>query len=128
MSVHYNFRLGFINNPLHPITMEQDITQKALRLLEIVEEAKQLIAEIEKYAKPQRYAEFKDIFIAQLDIPKGSLTTRFMKICYNNGIVTLQELLNTPASLFKKCNNSGSKTILWARQAIQDRYGVVWEK
>ena len=108
--------------------MEQNITQKALRLLEIIEEAKQLIAEIEKCAKPQRYAEFADITIAQLDIPKGTLTTRFTNICYNEDITTLQELLNTPPSLFRKYRNSGRKTILWARQALQDRYGVVWKK
>ena len=109
--------------------MEQsEATQKAIRLCELIAEAKQIISELEDYATTKKYAEFKDINLKTLPMPEGPLKTRFINsVCYCGNLESLQDLLLTPVATAKKFRNMGKKSLELAQQVIKENYGVEWK-
>ena len=109
--------------------MEQsETTQKAIRLCELIAEAKQIISELEDYATTKKYAEFKDIHLKTLPMPEGPLKTRFINsVCYWGNLESLQDLLLTPVATAKKFRNMGKKSLELAQQVIKENYGVEWK-
>lgn len=107
---------------------QSEAIQKAIRLSEIIAEAKSIIRELEDYATTKKYAEFKDIHIKSLPLPEGPLRTRFINsACYWGNLESLQDLLLTPVATAKKFRNMGKKQIEMAQQVIKETYGVEWK-
>ena len=106
---------------------QTEATQKAIRLSELVAEAKQIIEELEAYAESKRYAEFKDISILSLPMPEGPLKTRFINsVRHDGGVETLQDLLLWSVRDIMRFRNMGKKSVELAQQTIKEHYGIDW--
>ena len=107
---------------------QTEITKKAIRLGELVAEAKQIIEELEAYATFGKLADFKDLPITEIPMPKGPLRTRFLNgVWFGGNIKTLRDLLLHSASEVETYRNMGKKSVVIAQQAIKEAYGIDWK-
>ena len=92
---------------------KEEITQKLERLQEIIAEAN----EINELAYTP---------VASLIIAQGGLQTKFLNVCSNADIKTIQQLIDVGYHKFKQHRNCGKMTADLVRKALREQYHVQW--
>lgn len=103
---------------------EKDINKRLARLHDIIGEAREIIAELEEYAKGKDV--LNDIPVESLSVGDGAIQTRFLNICQHGYIRNIRELIDCGSSQFRKMRNSGNKTTDMVADALKRQYNVEW--
>lgn len=103
---------------------KDEITQKLTRLQDIITEAKEIIASLEEFCKEKDELAYTPV--ETLIIARGGLQTKFLNVCSDAHIKTIQQLIEVGYHDFKKFRNCGAKTADLVREAIQKEYQVKW--
>ena len=103
---------------------KEEITQKLERLQEIIAEANEIIISLEEYCKEKNELAYTPV--ASLIIAQGGLQTKFLNVCSNADIKTIQQLIDVGYHKFKQHRNCGKMTADLVRKALREQYHVQW--
>lgn len=95
------------------------------RLIEIINEARHIVKELDSFAVEHKYSEYDDVDLRLIPY-KSSLWTRFLSCCDSVGVKTLGDLLRTPSRKVLNTLNAGKKSIEEGKRVVKDYYGVDW--
>lgn len=103
--------------------MQEDIR----RLQEIIAEAREIIARLEKKARDAANSGYATLKLSSLDYIDPALGTRIINVCHNAEIRTVQELMRYSPREVCRFRNSGRKSVEMLQQTLKERYDIEWK-
>lgn len=98
-----------------------------VRLQEIIEEAKAIIARLEGEIADAGNEKYSPVLISSLPFTDSGIGTRIVNICNNAEVRTVKELLRYSQHDFKRWRNSGQKCVDVLRDTLKLHLGIDWQ-
>lgn len=101
--------------------------EEIVRLQEIIEEAKAIIARLEGQIVEAGNEKYSPILISSLPFSDNSTGTRIINVCHQADVRTVKELLRYLQHDFKRWRNSGQKCVDVLRETLKEHLGIDWK-
>ena len=106
---------------------KEELTNKLVRLGNMMHEAKEIIGEIENDVNGRLIADCPDVTIAE-SLPESTIKRRFVNASRSAGVYHLRDLLLYRPSEVMKWRNTGKRSIVAVQEALEEKYGITWEE
>ena len=106
---------------------KEELTNKLVRLGNMMHEAKEIIEEIGNDVNGRLIADCPDMSIAEL-LPESTVTRRFVNAARQAGVYRLRDLLLYRPSEVKKWRNVGNKCVSIVQEVLEEKFGIKWDE
>lgn len=106
---------------------KEELTNKLVRLGNMMHEAKEIIGEIENDVNGRLIADCPDITISEL-LPESNIKRRFVNASRLAGVYHLRDLLLYRPSEVLKWRNIGEGCVRTVQYVLEEKYGITWDE
>ena len=106
---------------------KEEVTNKLVRLNNILHEAKEIIMKLEEHVNGRMLADCPEVTIFELMSHTGSKQVRFDNAARAYGVATIRDLIqNYTQEDCLRWRNVGEGCVSAAATALKEKYGIIW--